>query len=97
MVGGRPGRGRSARLCTPEWAKRWTHLRSAEEVKWSVSETVWRRWPLTTSRTAWARRNTRASLVCFKNGSYLVFCRPIEYGIEVVCVLHASRDSDSLF
>src|SRR6266516_3006172 len=25
--------------------------------------------PLTTSRTAWARRNTRASLVCFKNVS----------------------------
>src|SRR5437870_4363663 len=27
------------------------------------------RWPLTTSRTAWARRKTRASLVCFKNVS----------------------------
>ncbi len=26
-------------------------------------------WPLTTSRTAWARRKTRASLVCFKKVS----------------------------
>src|SRR4029450_8382341 len=34
-----------------------------------VSETVWRRCPLTTARTAGARRNTRASLVCFNNGS----------------------------
>ena len=37
--------------------------------KWSASETVCRRCPLTTSRTAWARRKTRASLVCFKKVS----------------------------
>src|SRR5262249_40510719 len=35
----------------------------------SVSETVCRRVPLTTSRTAWARRKTRASFVCFNTVS----------------------------
>src|SRR5438093_4058805 len=54
---------------TPWAAQRWTHFRSAEYVKCRVSETVWRRWPLTTSRTAWARRKTRASVVCFKKVS----------------------------
>src|SRR4030095_6427361 len=38
-------------------------------VTWSAPETFCMRWPLTTSRTAWARRKTRASLVCFKNVS----------------------------
>src|SRR5438128_920972 len=57
------------RPLTPWAAKRWTHFRSAEYVKCSVSETVWRRCPLTTSRTAWARRKTRASFVCFKKVS----------------------------
>src|SRR5947209_12815311 len=53
----------------PSCAKRCTHLRKAEYVNWSVSETVCRRCPLTTSRTAWARRKTRASFVCFKKVS----------------------------
>jgi len=35
----------------------------------SVSETVWRRCPWTTSRTAWARRKIRASFVFFKQVS----------------------------
>jgi len=34
-----------------------------------VSETVCRRVPLTTSRTAWARRKTRTSFVCFNTVS----------------------------
>src|SRR4030095_8951153 len=38
-------------------------------VTWSASATFCMRWPLTTSRTAWARRETRASWVCFKNVS----------------------------
>src|SRR5215216_2146906 len=37
--------------------------------KWSVSETVCRRWPLMTSRTACARRKTRASFVCLRKVS----------------------------
>src|SRR5215831_5779852 len=68
-LGGRPERGRSLRPCVPWCAKRWTHLRRAEYVNWRVSETVWRRCPLTTSRTACARRKTRASFVCFKKVS----------------------------
>src|SRR5712671_3873800 len=69
ILGGRPERGRSTSPCVPWWAKRWTHLRRAEYVNWSVSETVCRRWPLTTARTAWARRKRRAFLVCCKNVS----------------------------
>ena len=36
----------------------------AELVKWKVSETALTVYPVTTSRTAWARRKTRASLEC---------------------------------
>src|SRR5262245_51819719 len=68
-LGGRPERGRSTSPWRPWLAKRCTHFRRAEYVNWSVSETCWMRWPLTTSRTAWARRKTRASLVCFKKVS----------------------------
>src|SRR5437870_9483982 len=68
-VGGRPERGRSSRRWGAWLAKRWTHLRRAEDVKCRVSETVWRRCPVTTSRTAWARRKTRASFVCLSTVS----------------------------
>ena len=61
---GRLGRGRSTRPCVPWWAQREPHGRRAAEVNASVAETVWRRGPVTTSRTAWARRKPRASLVC---------------------------------
>src|SRR5919201_5505149 len=64
-VGGRPERGRSMRPCVPWCAKRWTHLRRAAYVNWRVSATVWRRCPLTTSRTACARRKPPASFGCF--------------------------------
>src|SRR5499427_6807603 len=69
IFAGRPGRGRSTKPWVPSCAKRCTHLRKAEYVHWSTSETCWRRCPLTTSRTAWARRKTRASFVCFKKVS----------------------------
>src|SRR5215510_9054229 len=53
----------------PWLAKRCTHFRRAEYVNWSPSETFWMRCPLTTSRTAWARRNIRASVVLCKKVS----------------------------
>jgi hypothetical protein len=42
---------------------------SAELAKWKVAETVLTWWPATTSRTACARRKTRASWVCFRTVS----------------------------
>ena len=61
---GRLGRGRSPRPCVPWWAQREPHGRRAAAVNASGAETVWRRGPVTTARTAWARRKPRASWVC---------------------------------
>src|SRR5207237_1841839 len=63
-LGGRPERGRSRKPWGPACAKRCTHLRRAELAKWKASETALIWWPATTSRTACARRKTRASWVC---------------------------------
>jgi hypothetical protein len=45
--------------------------RAEREGTCSVSETVGRRWPLTTARTARARRKTRASCGCCKQVSHV--------------------------
>jgi len=68
MVGGDQG-GDDREALHPRVAQSVDPFAQCRIGKWSVSETVWRRCPLTTSRTAWARRNPRASLVCFKNVS----------------------------
>src|SRR5215475_7113543 len=71
-LGGRPERGRSRKPCGPSCAKRCTHLRRAEFAKWNASETALIWWPATTSRTACARRKTRAALVCLSRVSRVV-------------------------
>jgi toxin ParE1/3/4 len=43
------------------------------------------------------REELAAGLRSFPMGRYLVFYRPIEDGIEIVRVLHASRDIDNIF
>ena len=43
------------------------------------------------------REELAAGLRSFPMGRYLVFYRPIEDGIEIVRVLHASRDIDTIF
>jgi hypothetical protein len=63
IFGGRPEHGGSTKPWPPWLAHRWPPWRSAEEVKERVAETVCRRCPCTTWRTAWARWKTRASLV----------------------------------
>src|SRR5262249_28218157 len=68
-LGGRPERGRSSKPWGPSCAKRCTHFLRAELAKWKVAETVLTWWPATTSRTACARRKTRASWVCFSTVS----------------------------
>jgi hypothetical protein len=47
-------------------------VRRAELVKWHVAETAWTWEPATTSRTAYARRKTRASFVCVSTVSNVV-------------------------
>ena len=60
-LGGRPARGRSPQPCLPWGAQRETPCRRAAAGQASASETGGRRWPLTRSRTAWARRPPRAA------------------------------------
>jgi len=43
------------------------------------------------------REELAPGLRSFPAGSYFIFYQPIADGIEVVRVLHASRDIDSLF
>jgi toxin ParE1/3/4 len=43
------------------------------------------------------REEVAAGLRSFPMDRYLVFYRPIEDGIEIVRVLHASRDIDNIF
>ena len=43
------------------------------------------------------REELATGLRSFPMDRYLVFYRPIEDGIEIVRVLHASRDIDSIF
>lgn len=44
------------------------------------------------SRSEWA-----PDLRSFPVGNYLVFYRPTDYGVEVVRVLHGSRDIEAMF
>jgi hypothetical protein len=68
-VGGRPERGRSRTPWGPSCAQRCPHVLRAELATWKVAETVLTWWRATTSRTACARRQTRASWVCFRTVS----------------------------
>jgi len=45
----------------------------------------------------WLRNDLSARLRSFPVGSYIIFYRPIEDGIEVIRVLHGARDLPSFF